>query len=437
MGASEIIRWSLDFIESTLKAEISPRELAERAGYSLRQFGGLFLRATGLPPKSYIVKRRLYHAIIEISAGRTAADVAAEYGFGSYAGFYKAFVRGYGCSPRRFLALYGKVAPKEEDKMEKKALSEAELRAALASWGLAQDLPIREVMVMGGTKAAGDVWAIGKEYILKAGDRERLQRGLFIANALKAHGFLAVIPIKTSDGAEMTEGKPAFTLTRKLKGMPLSPAKRLGTGREGYGEEYGRGLAKLHLALAAIEEEIQPMEEDLAKQLTGWALPALRLQNEQWKMGLNDGFFEGFAAEIGESLPALPKQLIHRDPNPGNLLFEKGKLSGFIDFELSVRGIRLWDPCYCATGILSEAESLPEAERGWIELLRGILHGYDEINPLTAAEKRSVFPVLCSIQAICISYFESREEFRELAKKSREMLRFIVGVEEKIRQIPS
>jgi len=38
-------------------------------------------------------------------------------------------------------------------------------------------------------------------------------------------------------------------------------------------------------------------------------------------------------------------------------LFDGGEVSGFIDFDLSEINVRLWDVCYCATGILSESSS--------------------------------------------------------------------------------
>jgi len=71
-------------------------------------------------------------------------------------------------------------------------------------------------------------------------------------------------------------------------------------------------------------------------------------------MGLPDSYFDDYITTFGELFDKLPKQLIHRDPNPSNILFDGGEVTGFIDFDLSHRNIRLLDPCYCATGILSE-----------------------------------------------------------------------------------
>ena len=71
-------------------------------------------------------------------------------------------------------------------------------------------------------------------------------------------------------------------------------------------------------------------------------------------MGIDDSFFNGFIDGFGMLYDKLPKQLIHRDPNPSNILFDNGIVTGFIDFDLSEINIRLWDVCYCATGILSD-----------------------------------------------------------------------------------
>ncbi len=115
---------------------------------------------------------------------------------------------------------------------------------------------------------------------------------------------------------------------------------------------------------------------DLYKHVAEWALPSVRRQNIQW------------------------------------------------GFDLSEVNIRLWDVCYCATGILSEGSE--EAYEKWLDILGGILNGYDRVGKLTPEEKQAVFFVICSIQMICIAYFESLDKYKELAKTNRQMLQFIV-----------
>lgn len=144
-------------------------------------------------------------------------------------------------------------------------------------------------------------------------------------------------------------------------------------------------------------------------------------------MGLPESFFEEYIRDFGTIYEKLPKQLIHRDPNPCNILFSGGEVNGFIDFDLSERNVRLWDPCYCATGILSEQRDAKNAYDKFPEILENILRGYDSLNPLTVEEKRAVYYVVCSIQMICVAYFESINEYKDLAKINREMLQYVIG----------
>ena len=102
------------------------------------------------------------------------------------------------------------------------------------------------------------------------------------------------------------------------------------------------------------------------------------------------------------------------------------------DFELCERNVRLWDPCYCATGILSEQRNTGNAYDKFPEILENILKGYDSINHLTKEEKQAVYYVICSIQMICIAYFESVNEYKDLARINREMLTYIIAQKERI-----
>jgi Ser/Thr protein kinase RdoA (MazF antagonist) len=104
------------------------------------------------------------------------------------------------------------------------------------------------------------------------------------------------------------------------------------------------------------------------------------------------------------SVETLPQTVIHRDPHPGNLLFEDGQLSGILDFDLMMRGPRIFDPCYCATSLL--LAQFPDARhRGhWLDLWQALLAGYRRLVPLTAAEQAGLFTMLAVIQLLFIAY---------------------------------
>jgi len=152
-------------------------------------------------------------------------------------------------------------------------------------------------------------------------------------------------------------------------------------------------------------------------------------------MKVPDSFFEEYIRDFGMLFEKLPKQLIHSDPNPCNILFYDGDVSGFIDFDLSERNIRLWDPCYCATGILCEQRNAENAYEKFSVILDAMLHGYDSVNPLTAEEKQAIYYVLCSVQMICVAYFESVSEYKDLARTNREMLIYMINQKDRIDNI--
>lgn len=310
-------------------------------------------------------------------------------------------------------------------------ITETELREILRHWNIPQELPIRNVKVMDGAKTAENVWQVGKDYFLKTGDWAALLRNARIAKVLAAQGFAASTPLPTRDGDEITETQGAFVLMRRVDGRPLSRKERLGADCAGYGFQYGQGIARLHQALRAVEADIHPYEQNLFAAVNECALPNIRRQNIE----LKDSFFDEYIHNFGALFEKLPKHLIHRDPHPGNILFRGGEVCGFVDFDLSERNIRLWDPCYCATGILAEHWAAENAYKQFSALLSAILHGYDSVSPLTAAEKRAIYGVLCSIQMICAAYFESNPAYKGLARFNREMLLFIAGQKEQINRI--
>lgn len=310
-----------------------------------------------------------------------------------------------------------------------------ELRTVLQNWDTGKNTTVADICTGDGSKISGSVWAVGSDYILKAGDRDALMKSIRIAKALHGHGFASSLPVMTKDGKEILDGPggQAFTLTLRMKGAPLPRSEKFGGDCTGYAEKFGRSITRLHKALESIQKDIPHNEVNLYRNVTDWALPNVRQQNIEWGMGIEDGFFSDFADGFGKLYDKLPRQLIHRDPHPDNILFDGGEATGFIDFDLSECNIRLWDACYCATGIL--AEDSDEAYAKWPEILGGILHGYDHEGNLTPEEKHAVFYVICSIQMICVAFFGSSDKFRELAEANRRVLKYIIRNREKIESI--
>lgn len=131
---------------------------------------------------------------------------------------------------------------------------------------------------------------------------------------------------------------------------------------------------------------------------------------------------------FGKVYTELPKQIIHRDPNPGNIIMAKDKW-GFIDFELSERNVRIFDPCYAATAILSESFEEDDEEKlsKWIQIYRNILCGYDDIVHLTEAEKKAAPYVILSNQLLALAWFADKEKFREVYETNKRMTEWLIS----------
>ena len=124
---------------------------------------------------------------------------------------------------------------------------------------------------------------------------------------------------------------------------------------------------------------------------------------------------------------ALPRQMIHRDPNPGNIIVSGDKW-GFIDFELSERNVRTFDPCYAATAILSETfeEGNETKLARWTGILKEILYGYDSVVRLTAEEKEAVPYMVLTNQLISTAWFADKDRYRDQYETNLKMTRWII-----------
>ncbi len=93
----------LDHIEANLEADISIRDLAEAACFSLFHFVRAFHMAMGRPPHAYLSERRLDRAKRLLAYSDTSlVDISLICRFSGQANFTRAFTRAMGTSPGRY-----------------------------------------------------------------------------------------------------------------------------------------------------------------------------------------------------------------------------------------------------------------------------------------------------------------------------------------------
>ena len=408
----EMIQKTLDYVDSNIKEDITAEELAEVAGYSVFHFYRLFQSAVGIPVMQYVLRRKLLYVIYEIGLGGKKNDVVYDYGFETYSGFYRAFIREIGYTPAQYLREYKAKRPykinifqEEHIMVSNKLISEV-----LVNWGH-QDEKVSDIVFPETGEISDSAKYVGSNMVIKyTANLGSVKKAIEISRALN----------NVADGKEyVTVGELYFTLTRKVEGERVMAS---GLYLDDYKEKarfIGEIVGQLDLALAKIDTIAD--EADLGKSVREWAVPALK-----GKIDMNPEAMEKYAAQFCDLYRDLPRQVIHRDPNPSNIILAKDKW-GFIDFELSEENARIFDPCYAATAILSETfeEGNEDKLLTWVEVMKEIMYGYDSVVKLTDAEKKAIPYMILANQFVSTAFFAGKDKYEELYRTNKAMTEWI------------
>lgn len=413
MDKRAMIQQSLDHIEENLKTELTAAELAQKAGFSLFHYYRLFQQATGLPVMQYILRRRLLHGVYAISNGSSKIDAALTYGFDTYAGFYKAFCREFDSTPSAFLESCRAKRPYRIDitKEEYMVITHKKIAKILQNWDQGNQ-SITDIYYEGTGNKNENACYVGDDYVLKyTTNLGKLKKNIEVAKALSDVGLLSATPVLTTDGREyVQDGEAYFYLTRRL------PGKQLVSNAFGDGRFVGEIIGQLHLALCKIDDCVA--EADLLATVRDWAL--IHAKNA---LHLSDGFCSKYLDTLTALVGNLPRQIIHRDPNPGNIICADDKW-GFIDFDLAERNVRIYDLVYAATAVLSE--TFGENNDKWLKIYDDMVCGYDSVAHLTDEERKAIPYVMLANQFVCVAWFAQQDKYLELFEINKRMTMWLI-----------
>ena len=267
-------------------------------------------------------------------------------------------------------------------------------------------------------------WEWNHIYIIKVyEDRERLERNIKISRVLSDCGIPVGKPVVTKAGESFaTYQNKYFLMTEKLQGSNISeecPSSFIKDKTIAW--EMGRAIARLHRAFVKCEGEVEFWDNSLLEEMNGWIQDTFI--KDGWKLLKEEDYIKAVKS-LEQVYESLPKQLIHRDVHFGNFLFSEGRLSGYIDFDLSQRNIRIFDICYFLTGLLAEETEDAFTKTEWMECVKSVIGGYESIQGLSEMEKQAVPCVMECIEILFMAYFTSVDDAK-YAENAYQVFRFI------------
>ncbi|MBQ7942472.1 MAG: helix-turn-helix domain-containing protein [Lachnospiraceae bacterium] len=423
MDNREIMQSSIDYIEENLKAEITVQELADRTGFSIFHYYRVFHSVLGMPVMQYILRRKLLHGIYEISKGNQMIDVAMQYGFDTYAGFYKAFKRELGYTPSEFLKKYKVKEPYHINLIKEETIMVTHKRITeiLVNWGL-QGETVQDIYYEDTGNHNENAYYVGTEYVIKfSPNLGRVIKHIELSEAITKAGLMGATVVKTQDGKDFVEEEALFFyLTKRISGKAMKASDIFQGNYSSDGRFIGEIIGQLHLALQEVDCEVKDV--NLLESIQNWALPKAKEIVE-----LSPVLCDEYTEVFGKVYDKLPKQIIHRDPNPGNIITSKDSW-GFIDFELSERNIRIFDPCYAATAILSEGFDWNDEEKlgKWIEIYKNIIYGYSSVVNLSEEEMQAVPYVVLSNQLVCVAWLSEQDKYQDILEINKKMTKWMI-----------
>ena len=268
------------------------------------------------------------------------------------------------------------------------------IRNILRHWGLESETILRR---------DESVWEIGGKFILKAyGDLSSLERNARILSVLYENGIPTAQVISAApDCAYVTQENHFYLLTSRLEGRPYT-----GTVTEPAARSMGKTLAVLHQAFHKCQDQLPLWENSLLRELSGWILS--QMESDGWAL-LPESVFRDIHGRLAALYPQLTVQMIHRDVHFGNFLFSGNDFSGYIDFDLSQKNIRIFDLCYFLAGLLAH-ETGVDMELPWTRIVQATVDAYDRENPLSAEEKAAIPLVMQAIELLFAAYYLSIQD---------------------------
>lgn len=247
-----------------------------------------------------------------------------------------------------------------------------------------------------------NTWVVNHDLFLKQGHKEIIEHNFTVMTDLGQLGIPVANYIQTSTGnifGNDAQGN-IYTLSARLPGRIIKDIYQ----EANYSKlalVTGKSTAILHHAFSKLNLE-NVRKANFLQEMENWIYRSLSQSN--WLYITEQEYLECLMP-LKTIYNALPSQLIHRDLHYGNLLFNNGQLSGYIDFDLNCKNIRLFDVAYFLAGLLDGHKDKPDDVCKWLEIVTQYVIGYEEVLSLQAIEKKCLKLLMLCIELLFTAYY--------------------------------
>jgi len=248
---------------------------------------------------------------------------------------------------------------------------------------------------------------------------------LLINNFLIKENIPVFEYIKTASGKYYIKfNNNIYNLMRKMDGEIIKYDNPFIGDYKSTAYNIGFEIARLHKALKKLRKIGNIYESDLMSELSS-SFSEIKAHNIDIPCEIID-----LCLEFNSEYKLLPRQLIHRDIQFGNMLFENGRLTAFLDFDSSEISVRLFDIAYFGQSILFTNNYMDSVFiRQWIEFFSSFLYGYNSENMLSEIEMKAIYKMCVALQITFISYYLWLKDKTDLAPARVDLAKWIYANE--------
>lgn len=250
----------------------------------------------------------------------------------------------------------------------------------------------------------------GDRFVVKIVDEEMPAGVVEMESMALKHAVLAGFPLKLPEILENNHGKIETGIKIHINSLNRL---RLVNYIEGFeiqslSDISIKLLKSVGKLIARFDQAMQSFDHPAAHRNHRWNLARADqhmdkvslVRQEEKRSLLQWGFDQWKQAE--SELRGLPWQFIHGDLNRENILVSGGRVSGLVDF-----GDSCMNPTVCDLAIAA-AYFMMDREKP-LETAGVLIEGYEELRPLSVAERAVLLPLVCGRLAVSLAICQARK----------------------------